>query len=229
MEAKKTSTRGKILDAAGEIFAREGFSGATVREICDLAGTNIASVNYHFGGKVGLYRELCHSLFSTIFDQFPVTRDFPKGTSPEDRLAFFVEGLLNRLLEQQAGEGIPKKSQLLARELAAPSPVMDSLVDEFVRPTAGVLFEIIRQILGPRASERDISHCLLSLVGQCFYYGMARPIFTRLNFLDLNEPGIVEELARHVTRFSLGGMAGIRRNLENTVAAKACSGGKGIG
>ena len=50
-------TRGKLLAAAGEIFAEKGFRETTIAEICLKAGTNVAAVNYHFGSKEALYSE----------------------------------------------------------------------------------------------------------------------------------------------------------------------------
>src|SRR6516164_5690310 len=49
--------RERLLEAAGEIFAEKGFKGATVREIIDRAGVNIAAVNYYFRDKERLYIE----------------------------------------------------------------------------------------------------------------------------------------------------------------------------
>ena len=47
-------TREIIMETAGRIFAEEGYSKATVRNICRNAGVNIAAVNYHFRNKKGL-------------------------------------------------------------------------------------------------------------------------------------------------------------------------------
>jgi AcrR family transcriptional regulator len=47
-------TREALLEAAAQVFAELGFRAATVREICQRARANIASVNYHFGDKENL-------------------------------------------------------------------------------------------------------------------------------------------------------------------------------
>ena len=50
-------TRSRLLEAAGRIFAANGFQAATVREICAEADANLSAVHYHFGDKERLYVE----------------------------------------------------------------------------------------------------------------------------------------------------------------------------
>ena len=50
-----SDTEMRVLEAAGEVFADLGYRAATVRQICEKAGANIAAVNYYFGDKEGLY------------------------------------------------------------------------------------------------------------------------------------------------------------------------------
>ena len=52
---RSADTRARLLEAAVEVFAEEGFRGATIQRICKLAGANIAAAHYHFGDKEGLY------------------------------------------------------------------------------------------------------------------------------------------------------------------------------
>src|ERR1017187_9518544 len=56
------STREKLVEAAGHVFAEHGYHAATVREIVKRSGANIAAVNYHFGDKLGLYTEVLQQL-----------------------------------------------------------------------------------------------------------------------------------------------------------------------
>lgn len=50
------TTKRRLLDAAGRLFAQHGFHAASVRAICDQARANPGAVSYHFGGKKPLYR-----------------------------------------------------------------------------------------------------------------------------------------------------------------------------
>lgn len=48
-------TRAALVEAAREVFAEQGFQGATVRTIAARAGVDAAMVNHWFGGKQGLF------------------------------------------------------------------------------------------------------------------------------------------------------------------------------
>ncbi|WP_424624760.1 TetR family transcriptional regulator [Achromobacter marplatensis] len=52
----QVDTRERLLDAAENLFAREGLSRPSVRQITSEAGVNVAAVNYHFGSREGLGR-----------------------------------------------------------------------------------------------------------------------------------------------------------------------------
>src|SRR5689334_16894391 len=55
---ESAATRDRLLDAAERLFAERGFRTASVRDITRESSCNIAAVNYHFGGKANLYREV---------------------------------------------------------------------------------------------------------------------------------------------------------------------------
>ena len=53
-----TETRVRLLDAAERLFGENGMDGVSLRDITSVAGANVAAVNYHFGSRDGLIREV---------------------------------------------------------------------------------------------------------------------------------------------------------------------------
>jgi AcrR family transcriptional regulator len=60
-EQAQASTRTRILDTAERLFAVHGFQHTTIKQLADNAKVNLAAVNYHFGSKMGLIKELIES------------------------------------------------------------------------------------------------------------------------------------------------------------------------
>lgn len=58
MAAIQFSTKDRILNAAEALFAEQGFSATSLREVTSRADVNIAAVNYHFGSKENLVNEV---------------------------------------------------------------------------------------------------------------------------------------------------------------------------
>ena len=58
MSTTQISTKDRILNAAEGLFAQQGFSGTSLREVTSRADVNIAAVNYHFGSKENLINEV---------------------------------------------------------------------------------------------------------------------------------------------------------------------------
>src|SRR5215469_6657869 len=53
---KGEDTARRILLAAIEVFAEEGYEGASTRSLAGRAGVNAPAIQYYFGSKEGLYR-----------------------------------------------------------------------------------------------------------------------------------------------------------------------------
>jgi AcrR family transcriptional regulator len=57
-DTERKDTKQKILDAATLLFAQKGYHAVGIREITKTADVNIAMVNYHFSGKIGILKEI---------------------------------------------------------------------------------------------------------------------------------------------------------------------------
>jgi AcrR family transcriptional regulator len=197
------ATRAQLLEAAGAVFAEAGYRAATVREICQRAGANIAAVNYHFGDKQALYAEVLKTSYRLSVAKYPPDLGLAPGAGAEERLAAFVRSFLLRIFSSgpEARHG-----KLMARELIEPTAVLDEVVRETIQPMATTLMAIVKDLLGPGTPPESIRRHGMSVVSQVLFYHHCRPVITRM-FPDLqfNAEGI-DRLADHITRFSLAAM-----------------------
>jgi AcrR family transcriptional regulator len=196
-------TRARILAAAGPVFAEKGFKATTVREICDAAGVNIASVNYYFGDKQRLYIEAVKeaSRLRAMTHPFP---DRPPGTPSEVRLQDFIKTLLSRMIGEVPA---PWQMGLMRREMLQPTQACREMVEEYIRPDFERLLAILEEMLPgdtPRHIRRKVG---FSIVGQCLYYRVAGDVVEMLVSEEERKAHFsVEKLADHILRFTLRGL-----------------------
>src|SRR5215470_16181189 len=55
VNANPDETRRRLVSGAITLFARDGFAGASSRDLAKEAGVNVATLHYYFGSKQGLY------------------------------------------------------------------------------------------------------------------------------------------------------------------------------
>lgn len=60
------NTEQRIIEVATELFAQNGFEGASTRDICRQAGVNISLISYYFGGKKELYGKIVSNIVEKI-------------------------------------------------------------------------------------------------------------------------------------------------------------------
>jgi len=55
---RTAQTQRALLDAAREVFTRQGFADASIAEVVERAGSSVGSLYHHFGGKSELFLAL---------------------------------------------------------------------------------------------------------------------------------------------------------------------------
>src|SRR5687768_3719360 len=90
------TTRERIIDAAGEIFAQRGFDSTTVRDICQAAGANVAAVNYYFGDKQRLYVEAVVRAHRWRMQRAQLP-EWSAETKPHEKLTDFITTFIRRV------------------------------------------------------------------------------------------------------------------------------------
>ena len=59
-DREREEIRTRILDAARELFATEGYEAVTMRRIADRIEYSATAIYFHFRDKEALLQELCH-------------------------------------------------------------------------------------------------------------------------------------------------------------------------
>ena len=200
------STRDRIIEAAGLLFAQKGFDRATSREICDLARANTAAVNYHFGGKKQLYLEVLRVAHRRLvnFGALKVFAD--ESDLSEEKIEGFFLGYLRSLLDNSP-EGWT--TRVMLREMAAPTSAFNELVQLQIRPTAMLFRSLAAHVMGLSVEHEAVVRCTLSIAAQFVFIFQNRKVVEMVNpDLDLTEQGI-DRLAHHIWRFTLAGLKAV--------------------
>jgi AcrR family transcriptional regulator len=198
-------TRERLLRVAEQLFAERGFKDVTVREICHAARANIASINYHFGDKLGLYREVLQTAIDTMRDATDAARRAGDGRPPEEQLRLYIDLFLRRLL----APGSESTHRLINREISEPTEALDDLVEQGVRPRLEYLSGVIAAMIGCDPADRRVLRCVLSVQSQTIIYAKPNAVAERLGFTFKPTPAQIEEAARHIADFSIAGIRAV--------------------
>jgi AcrR family transcriptional regulator len=207
-------THDRLLDAAGVVFAGKGYHHATVAEICDRAGANIAAVNYYFRSKDNLYVEAWRQAFGRSVAAHPPDGGVAADAPAEDRFRGRIRALIQRVADPNSIE-----FEIIHKELANPTGLLSEPMSEAIEPIRRGMSGVIRELLGPDAPDEAVRLCEMSVLTPCIHFVMrdrlrrTLPEGTHLPGpppLDVDLATIVD----HIYRFSLAGLEEVRARFE---------------
>ncbi len=201
----------RLLDAAEQLFCEHGFEGTSVRQLAAAANCNIASVNYHFGGKDKLYIEVWRRLLLKMRDErITSIREVmsQSGGSPplEELLGAFANAFIGPLTDESKARRLTK---LWAREMLDQHLATEMLVKEMIRPTMTTMGEALLKVC-PGLEKSKVPLAIFSFIGQLVHAVRVKGMFEQndsdeMPWLDL------PETVNHIVKFSA---AGIRAYVE---------------
>jgi TetR/AcrR family transcriptional regulator, regulator of cefoperazone and chloramphenicol sensitivity len=200
------ATRERLLEAAERLFADKGYLATSVRDITEAAGANLAAINYHFGGKENLYRELFVRRLENLSDQRiaairRVLDEEGGRATPGSIIRAFAEAFLLPLSEGETGR---RWVQLLTREFVERHMPAEVLCTRYLDPVSDALREALRTVT-PGLEDREALACVHSVVAQLvhvihgarFYGTLAERTVVGFSF---------DEIVDHIARFSAAGV-----------------------
>jgi len=205
MRRRDKETRDRVLRAAAQLFADRGFKKVTVRDICRAARANVAAVNYHFGDKSGLYREVLQRAIEIVRATSAAAREAGKGQPPDERLRRYIGVSMCRAAAEGQSNWI---ARLMHREIADPTPAFDAMVDQGIRQRIEDLSAIVAELLGCPVSDERVGRCVMSIHSQWVLFA-PNPVASHLRSkLQLRNES-PERVAEHIVDFSLAGIRAV--------------------
>lgn len=202
------ATRARILEAAGELFATTGYAETSNKAIAARAQVDLASINYHFGNRSGLYQAVLAASHSRLLDIAALRQLVGSELPPAAKLRMLIEQLVERATQE------PQAWQLrvLAREVLAPTSHLQILFQDEALPKVVLLKRLLGEITHIPAEDPALARCLLNVLAPCLMLLVG----------GRNLPGPLQEvfqmpsrtIASHLYHFAMGGLGAISREYE---------------
>lgn len=146
-------SRDVLIQAAKRVFARQGYDGATVKDLAEESGLNVSLVSYYFGGKEGLYRACLEAAGKARLADTQRILSEPAQSIEElkIRLRMFVEDFFLFHIAE------PEITIILHREMACEQKMVRDIFKETFMPAFLTLqqFIVAAQRKGMVSSKAD--------------------------------------------------------------------------
>ncbi len=94
------TTEQKIIKAASKLFTQKGYAATKTREIAEEANINLALLNYYFGSKERLYKEVVKNNLGMLLEvMIPILSD--EKVSLKEKVVTIAENYTQLLLEHE--------------------------------------------------------------------------------------------------------------------------------
>jgi AcrR family transcriptional regulator len=203
------ATQIKILEAAEAELAEFGFSGASIRNITQRAGVNVASINYHFGSKVELIKELFKYRITPLNElRLAMLRaEQEAAESGIVPVATLVDILVRPTVDKLMTREGRKFVQAMARCMSEPLEFMEELDEEIFQEVfttfLAALQKAMPELTLQQAMEK-LNFIICSLVGFMMHF----PRMDRFVGQESSKAEFDDLLERYVEFLSMGVLGG---------------------
>lgn len=203
--ADGAATRARILECAGKLFAATGYAETTGKAVAAAARVELASINYHFGSRAGLYQAVLVEAHRRLVSMDLLQRLQQSDTPARAKLEQLIAALANSALAAKGWH-----PRVMARELLAPSSNLKVVVRQEALPKLGVILNLISELTGIPVDDPAIPRCLLNVTTPC----------VMLFVVPADTPGPMQalrsmpraDLVAHLQRFALAGLDAIAQD-----------------
>lgn len=213
--------RTRVLEAASRLFAQKGYRGTTVERICRNAQANIAAVNYYFGSKENLYRQTWRHAHEQLVRRVPPDGGIAPDRPAEERLRGRIRAGLQRAMLGEAVE-----FGIMRNEMANPTELLRRVIEDSIRPIREATQGILRELLGPNATDFDVELCEVCVVAPWIHLTHHRQAEKHRGLAPVFREETLDVMTDRFTCYALSGIREVRRQIERSDSGKLTPGEK---
>lgn len=205
-QARGEDTRRRILEAALDLFAANGYEGASTRQIAEGAGVNLPAIQYYFGNKEGLYRAIIEDIvadterhMAEVAPRVRAALDTPDATHAE------LTELLCEMLETfvtlvTSGTQVESRQLIFARAEVEETPGLDRLHENGMQQIFNPCLALFSRIHRKQETDQEMVLRTMALIGQVviFCNNNKRPILMASG-LDGDSVRLMKQIVREQT------------------------------
>jgi AcrR family transcriptional regulator len=202
-------TSGRILDATERLFLDYGYDGTSSRMITAAARVNLAAVNYHFGGKSGLFEAMLARRLDPLHAERLALLETSLASAGGRPLAcerilaaLFIPALA---LARDAQRGGVDFLRLLGRAYVDPAPGLRAFLSERYAPSIARFKDAFAQAL-PHIATRELAWRLHFMMGALAYTLAGADAWKLIAALNPTETGNDQLLLRRLAPFLIAGL-----------------------
>jgi AcrR family transcriptional regulator len=174
------ATRNALVVAGMRLFGSKGFDAASIRHIAAEAGTNIAAIGYHFGGKEGLRRACAEqvarairAIASRVLGEGLDAPDIKTREQARTALRKFIANAIPFLLtDSRTRIMVP----FMLREVMNRSIAFDIVYSGVMEPTHRQLCRLWGLATGRDAESPEVRLAVFAVIGQTLYFRIGQEI-----------------------------------------------------
>jgi len=172
VQARGEDARRRILETALDLFAAQGYEGASTRQIAEGAGVNLPAIQYYFGSKEGLYRAIIEDIaadtdryMADLEPRVSAALDAPE-TSREEVAALLCEMLVTFVVLVTSGTQVESRRLIYARAEIEETPGLDILHENGMRQIFNPCLGLLSRLHGKPVTDQEMIVRTLALIGQ---------------------------------------------------------------
>lgn len=172
-------TQELILEAARKVFIRDGFDGARMQDIANVAGINKALLHYYYKNKESLFNLVFEDAFAAFVPQIHAI--FSGNGDAVEKLCKYVEAHIELLLKK------PDLPTFVIHEIHRdPDRFFNSLISKMPGPPpfASFMGQLMQEMSEGKIREMDPRFVWMNVMAMTVFPFVAAPLMSRMLLTD---------------------------------------------